>query len=44
MIKATKFWMQTTKSKCFAAWTIYSQISSKFLYNISNFYYYNNSH
>jgi hypothetical protein len=25
-IKATKFWMQTTKSKYFAAWTIFSQI------------------
>ncbi|OUM63798.1 hypothetical protein PIROE2DRAFT_9600, partial [Piromyces sp. E2] len=29
MIKATKFWMQTTKSKCFAAWTIFSQIKKQ---------------
>jgi len=28
MIKATKFWMQNVKSKCFAAWTIFSQIKS----------------
>ncbi|ORX51855.1 hypothetical protein BCR36DRAFT_325390 [Piromyces finnis] len=29
MIKATKFWMQNTKSKCFAAWTIFSQIKKQ---------------
>jgi len=28
LIKAIKFWMQTTKSKCFVAWTIFSQVKS----------------
>eukprot|EP00833_Pecoramyces_ruminatium_P006813 jgi/Orpsp1_1/1180845/evm.model.c7180000074849.1 len=29
MIKATKLWMQTTKSKCFTAWVIFSQIKKQ---------------
>ncbi|KAG4104145.1 hypothetical protein H8356DRAFT_1640010 [Neocallimastix lanati (nom. inval.)] len=29
LIKAIKFWMQTTKSKCFVAWTIFSQVKKQ---------------